>query len=72
MTVVEKVEKPKKKTSTTRDMLSRMGVLGEILTFFYKRKQFWLIPMLVVLGLVAIFIVIGIATPAGAFIYTLF
>lgn len=65
-------DKPKVKVSTTRDLLSRLGVLGEILTFFYKRKHFWLIPMLLVLGLVAIFIVIGIASPVGAFIYTLF
>jgi len=67
------INKPKnKKPSTAQDLFSRMGVLGEVLTFFWKRKQFWLIPMLIVLGIVAVFIVIGIASPAGAFIYTLF
>jgi hypothetical protein len=62
----------KSKNSTTKDLLSRMGVLGEMLSFFWKRKQFWLIPMLLVLMVVAVFIVIGIASPAGMFIYTLF
>jgi hypothetical protein len=66
------MEKPKAKTSTTSDLFSRMGVLGEMLAFFWKRKQFWLIPMLLVLMVVAVFIVIGIASPAGMFIYTLF
>lgn len=61
-----------KKPSAMQDFMMRLGVLGEILVFFWKRRLFWLIPMLLVLGLVAIFIVIGISSPAGAFIYTLF
>lgn len=61
-----------KKPSALQDFVMRLGVLGEILVFFWKRRLFWLIPMLLVLGLVAIFIVIGISSPAGAFIYTLF
>lgn len=64
--------KPKKKISTTRDMLSRMGVLGEMLSFFWKRKQFWLIPMMIILAIFAFIIVFGATTPAGLFIYTLF
>ncbi len=63
---------PKKKPSAVDDALTRLGVMGEILSFFWKRRLFWLIPMLIVLGLIAIFIVIGISSPAGAFIYTLF
>jgi hypothetical protein len=62
----------KKKPTTAQDIFSRMGVLGELLYFFWKRKQFWLIPMLIVLVLIGIFIVLGIASPAGMFIYTLF
>ncbi|XWX04933.1 DUF5989 family protein [Aggregatilineales bacterium SYSU G02658] len=63
---------PKKKPSAVDDALTRLGVMGEILSFFWKRRLFWLIPMLIVLGLIAIFIIIGISSPAGAFIYTLF
>ncbi|MFQ3647175.1 MAG: DUF5989 family protein [Anaerolineae bacterium] len=63
---------PMKKPSAIDDALTRLGVMGEILSFFWKRRLFWLIPMLLVLGLIAIFIVIGISSPAGAFIYTLF
>jgi hypothetical protein len=63
---------PPKKPSAVDEFFTRLGVMGEILSFFWKRRLFWLIPMLLVLGLIAIFIVIGISSPAGAFIYTLF
>jgi hypothetical protein len=63
---------PRKKPSVMDEFFTRLGVMGEILSFFWKRRLFWLIPMLLVLGLIAIFIVIGISSPAGAFIYTLF
>jgi hypothetical protein len=36
----EMQEKPKKK-NTAQDLFARMGVLGELLAFFWKRKQFW-------------------------------
>lgn len=54
------------------DFLMRMGVLGELLAFFWRRKLYWLIPMIVTLLLFAIIIVIGNSGVGGAFIYTLF
>lgn len=54
------------------DFLMRMGVLGELLAFFWRRKLYWLIPMIVTLLLFAVIIVIGNSGVGGAFIYTLF
>lgn len=66
------VEKNKKKTSAVNDFFARMGILGELMAFLWKRKLYWLMPMMVVLLAVALLIVIGSTGPAGAFIYTLF
>jgi hypothetical protein len=51
--------------------LSRLGVIGELITFFWQRKLWWLIPMIVVLFLFMILIVAGTAAGIGPFIYTL-
>lgn len=61
-----------KKTDGVTDFLMRMGVLGELLAFFWRRKLYWLIPMMVTLLLFAVIIVLGGTTPAGVFIYSLF
>ena len=58
--------------SAAQDFLMRLGVLGELLSFLWKRKLYWMLPMVIVLVVFALLIVAGSATPAGAFIYTLF
>lgn len=55
-----------------RDFISRMGVLGELLTFLWRRKLYWLIPMVITLAVFAVLIVVAATGPGGAFIYTLF
>lgn len=65
-------ETKKKNSSTIQDFFLRMGVLGELLSFLWKRKLYWLIPMMLVLFIFAIIIIIGSTGPGGAFIYTLF
>lgn len=62
----------KKKHGAVQDMFMRMGVLGELLSFLWKRKLYWLIPMMLVLFIFAVIIIIGSTGPGGAFIYTLF
>jgi hypothetical protein len=62
----------KKKTSSLNDFFARMGVLGELLSFLWKRKLYWLIPMFLTLMVFAVLIVIGSSGPGGVFIYTLF
>lgn len=62
----------KKKRGVFKDITSRMGVLGELLQFLWARKLWWLVPMLLALGLFAILIIVASATGAAPFIYTLF
>ena len=55
-----------------QDMLMRFGVLGELLAFLWKRKLYWLLPLVITLLAFAILLVVGSSSPAGAFIYSLF
>lgn len=61
-----------KKTDGVTDFLMRMGVLGELLTFFWRRKLYWLIPMMITLLLFAVIIILGNTGVGSVFIYTLF
>lgn len=65
-------EKPKNESNALNDFFMRMGVLGELLSFLWKRKLYWLIPMIVTLLLFAVIIALGSTGPGGVFIYSLF
>lgn len=72
---VENIEKPKNKsknTSALNDFFMRMGVLGELMAFLWKRKLYWLIPMMMTLLLFAVIIILGNTGVGSVFIYTLF
>ena len=58
--------------SALEDFFMRMGVLGELLAFLWKRKLYWMLPMVITLLVFALLIMLGSSTPAGTFIYTLF
>lgn len=53
-------------------MSSNFKVAGELLAFLWQRKLWWLIPMIAVLLVFALFIVFASASGIGPFIYTLF
>ncbi len=55
-----------------RDMMARMGVLGELMGFLWKRKLYWLIPMMITLALFAVLIVLSSNPATAPFIYTIF
>lgn len=54
-----------------RDLFARMGILGELLSFLWRRKLYWLIPMIITLIVFAIFIILGSNPVLQPFIYTL-
>ena len=58
--------------SAMQDFLMRLGVLGELLAFLWKRKLYWMLPMVITLLVFALVIMFGSASPAGVFIYSLF
>lgn len=55
-----------------RSMMANLGVVGEILSFLWQRKLWWLIPMVIVLLLFALLLVFASASGVGPFIYALF
>ncbi len=55
-----------------RETSAKLGIAGELIVFLWKRKLWWLIPMVAVLLAFGIVIVVGGSTGAGPFVYTLF
>ena len=55
-----------------RETIAKLGIAGELIVFLWKRKLWWLIPMVAVLLAFGIVIVVGGSTCAGPFVYTLF
>ena len=55
-----------------REMGDRFGIAGELLAFLWRRKLWWLAPMVVVLLALGLLIGFGSASGVGPFIYTLF
>ena len=44
----------------------------EFFDFLKERKKYWLLPILVILGLFGFIIVLGQGSPVATFIYTVF
>lgn len=53
-------------------LLSRLGIVGELLAFLWSRKLYWMIPMILVLLLVAGLLIFAQGSAVAPFIYTLF
>ena len=51
---------------------SRLGVAGELLSFLWQRKLWWMIPMVTVLALFGLLLVLTQGSALAPFIYTLF
>jgi hypothetical protein len=49
-----------------------MSFIAELLDYLKTRKKFWLVPLLLVLGLVGGLIVLSQGSAVAPFIYTLF
>lgn len=52
--------------------LARMGILGELLSFLWQRKLWWLIPMILVIMLFGVLLIFAQGSAVAPFIYTLF
>jgi hypothetical protein len=58
--------------NTSRNAASRFGTVGELLTFFWSNKRWWLVPMLASLFLLGVLIVLAQSSAIAPFVYTLF
>ncbi len=55
-----------------RTVAGRLGIVGELLSFFWSIKRWWLAPMLVGLFFLGVLIVLAQSSAIAPFIYTLF
>ena len=53
-------------------VMARMDVVGELLGFLWKRKLWWLMPMLIVIILMGMLLIFAQGSAVAPFIYTLF
>ncbi len=60
------------KPSALDDMFLRMGIIGELFAFLWKRKLYWLIPMMITFAIFAVIMVLASNPATSPFIYTLF
>lgn len=60
------------KSNPVKDFFARLGILGELLAYLWAAKMWWMIPMVVILLIFAVFIALGSTGAAGSFVYTLF
>jgi len=56
----------------TRAIASNLGVVGELFSFLWQRRLWWLIPMVVMLVIFGLLLFFSSASGLGPFIYTLF
>lgn len=53
-------------------LTGRVRVMRSLFRFLWEERMWWMIPMVFVLFLVALLLFVGLQTPLGPFIYTLF
>ena len=53
-------------------LASRMGIVGELILFFWQNKWWWLTPMIFVLLLFGGLVIFAQSSAIAPFIYTLF
>jgi len=53
-------------------LVSKLGIFRELLVFLWRRKLWWMIPMIVVLILFGLLLIFTQSSAVAPFIYTLF
>ena len=55
-----------------RDIIIKLGIVGDLLKFLWRRKLGWLIPMIVILLLFVALLIFAQGSAVAPFIYTIF
>ena len=58
--------------SFLRKLQLNSGIVGDLFAFLWRRKLWWLIPIILVMLIFGFLIALGTATGLGPLIYTLF
>ncbi len=53
-------------------LTAKLGIFGELILFLWKRKLWWMIPMIIVLVLFGLLLILTQGSAIAPFIYTLF
>lgn len=53
----------------TNAVSGRVGVVGELMTFLWQRKLYWLIPMIIVLLIFGLILIAGGSSVLAPFLY---
>lgn len=57
---------------TGKRLVSKLGIFRELMVFLWRRKLWWMIPMIVVLILFGLLLIFTQSSAVAPFIYTLF
>jgi hypothetical protein len=60
-----------KNTNVISDVMSRLGIIGELFRFLWARKLWWLIPMILALLAFGILMLLASSNILAPFIYPL-
>jgi len=55
-----------------RNLVGRLGIAGQLLAFFWRRKVWWMVPLVLTMLLVGVIVILGQSSAVSAFIYSLF
>ena len=55
-----------------RNTVARLGTAGELLSFFWRRKMWWMTPLVVIILVLGVLVIFGQSSAISAFIYTIF
>jgi presenilin-like A22 family membrane protease len=55
-----------------RNLVARLGIAAGVISFFSKRKAWWMTPLVVVMLTLGVLIIFGQSSAISAFIYSLF
>jgi Family of unknown function (DUF5989) len=50
----------------------RVGIAGELLSFFVRNKRWWMLPTVVIILLLGVLLILAQSSVIAPFIYTLF
>ena len=55
-----------------RNLMGRMEIAGQLLGFFWRRKVWWMVPLVLTILIVGVLVILGQSSAMSAFIYSLF
>lgn len=55
-----------------KNLLTRFSIARDLLSFFWKERMWWLVPMITILLLLGVLMIFAQGSAVAPFIYTLF